>query len=329
MNVQNAWDNKIDTCSTYVEEWKEFMSTEYAKANVFDWTEQMDLIEEQITQNSTVCSDLANNTGQDQEQEDWMQVASLAQHSIDEGSQFSINESHYWSQARNNYTTQHLGEMPQWIALQKSHTNVILEATQVVNTQSFTKAYDIVSTFKMEQEDKEIIGFIQNVSPLGQGQSKKYFDFSVQTENDVVRAVCFSPVKRKAFDEASMKKSPVKIKKFIDDRKQDSNDILMNDKVMLEELDSVYFERREPVPEGLIISGLTTIMPEQLVNLKAKVINLQKPSSVNTNTDNPLQKQEGLIIDQTGSIKIVFWESDVGVVREFETLLPFSPESIG
>eukprot|EP00794_Sanderia_malayensis_P008351 gene8351-9253_t len=171
----------------------------------------------------------------------------------------------------------------------------------------------------MEQEEKEIIGFIQNVSPLGQRQSKKYFDFTVKTENDVVRAVCFSPVKRKAFDEASMKKSPVKIKKFIDDRKQVSNDILMNDKVMLEELDSVYFERREPVPEGFIISGLTTIMPEQLVNLKAKVINLQKPSSVNINTDNPLQKQEGLIIDQTGSIKIVFWESDAGVVREGKT----------
>ena len=61
----------------------------------------------------------------------------------------------------------------------------------------------------MEKATDEITGFIQNVSPLGQGQTKKHFDFQVQTGTDVVRAVCFSPSKCKAFDEASMNKSPV------------------------------------------------------------------------------------------------------------------------
>jgi len=41
------------------------------------------------------------------------------------------------------------------------------------------------------------------------------------------------------------------------------DNILMNDKVILEELDSVGFDRREIVPKGLTISGLTTITPEQ------------------------------------------------------------------
>jgi len=34
----------------------------------------------------------------------------------------------------------------------------------------------------MEENKTEIIGFTQNVSPLGQGQTKKNFDFQVQTE---------------------------------------------------------------------------------------------------------------------------------------------------
>ena len=168
----------------------------------------------------------------------------------------------------------------------------------------------------MERATDEITGFIQNVSPLGQGQTKKYFDFQVQTGTDVVRAVCFSPSKRKAFDEASMKKSPVKIRKFMLDKKEGSTDILMNDKVQLDELDSVDFERREIVPQGLTISGLLNIMPEQLIDLKAKVISLQKPSTVKANTDNPLRKQEGLLIDPTGSIKVILWELDVDQVEE-------------
>ena len=103
------------------------------------------------------------------------------------------------------------------------------------------------------------------------------------------------------------------------DKKEGSTDILMNDKVLLEELDSVDFERREIVPKGLTISGLLNIMPEQLIDLTAAVISLQKPSNVKANTDNPLRKQEGLLIDPTGSIKVILWELDVDQVEEGKT----------
>ena len=65
------------------------------------------------------------------------------------------------------------------------------------------------------------------------------------------------------------------------DKKEGSTDILMNDKVLLEELDSVDFERREIVPKGLTISGLLNIMPEQLIDLKAEVcrnLQMSKPT---------------------------------------------------
>ena len=47
----------------------------------------------------------------------------------------------------------------------------------------------------MEKATYEITGFIQNVSLLGQGQTKKYFDFQVQTGTGVVRAVATGSIK--------------------------------------------------------------------------------------------------------------------------------------
>ena len=85
LDIHNVWDNKVDTCSTYAEEWKKFLSKEYAKGTVFYWRGQMDLIEDQIACHATLSSDSAGNAAQ--EQEVWMQVAPLVQHSIDETSE--------------------------------------------------------------------------------------------------------------------------------------------------------------------------------------------------------------------------------------------------
>ena len=181
--------------------------------------------------------------------------------------------------------------------------------------------FEFLSFSGMEDREGVICGYVHNVSPIGQGQSKKYFDFRLQTENDVIRAVCFSPSKRKAFDEASMKKSPVKIKRFLPDRNEDSTDILMNEKVVIQELPSIDFERKELVPEELNIAKLSSIMPEQIIDLKAKVINLQKSGKIRTNSDNPLCKREGLLLDPSGSIKIVLWESDTEKIEEGQTYM--------
>ena len=54
----------------------------------------------------------------------------------------------------------------------------------------------------------------------------------------------------------------------------------MNEKIAIEEFDSVNFERREVIPENLKIANLSSITLEQMIDLKAKVINLQKAVTV-------------------------------------------------
>ena len=156
LHIHNAWDNKVDNPSTYPEEWRAFLSTEYAKATIVGWSKHVELIEDQMAKHLTVSSHLACINTQHQEQEEWMQVASFVQHSIDQSSQVITTDSHKWPEARNNYTTQQLGEMPQWITQQKSHVLVMWQSTQVLSTQSFTamqqKAY---GSFHVNSQDKK------------------------------------------------------------------------------------------------------------------------------------------------------------------------------
>ena len=168
---------------------------------------------------------------------------------------------------------------------------------------------------------KEIIGYVHDVSHVGKGETKNYFDFRLQTESSVIREVCFSPGKKRSFDEAALKKSPVKLKRFMDDKKPDSTDILMKEKVIIEELTEVNFQHRQIVPTDLDISKLNAIAPEQLITLKAKVISLQKPVTVTTHAGTTLTKREGLLIDQQGTIKIVLWEADVTAIEDECTYL--------
>eukprot|EP00794_Sanderia_malayensis_P002084 gene2084-2362_t len=168
-------------------------------------------------------------------------------------------------------------------------------------------------------QDKEMVGYVHDVSYIGKGEEKKFFDFQFQTETGVVRAVCFSPGKKRCFEEASFKKSPVKIKKFMKDKAAHSTDIIMNEKVIVQELPSLNFECHDLVPKELNIQKLAEVSPQQMVTLKAKVCNLRKETTILQYSKNPLKKRDGLLVDPFGNIKIVFWEDDINAVEEGKT----------
>ncbi|CAH3167388.1 unnamed protein product, partial [Pocillopora meandrina] len=53
-------------------------------------------------------------------------------------------------------------------------------------------------------------GYVHNVSQIKNG---KYFDFQLQTKHKTIRAVCFSPPKRKYFSKYSKSNVPVELRK--------------------------------------------------------------------------------------------------------------------
>ena len=163
---------------------------------------------------------------------------------------------------------------------------------------------------------EKLEGYVHNVSSVMKGGSRNFFDFRLQTENETVRGVCFSPAKRKLFEEFSLQHSPVKISKFVHDKDPDSTDILMSDRVVVEDAPEVSFQRTELLPKQLNIGILTPISTDQLVTIKGTIVNLQQPVVLNQHTNRPLRKREALLVDPHGSIKIILWEDDTTQVEE-------------
>ncbi len=96
---------------------------------------------------------------------------------------------------------------------------------------------------------------------------------STKGEKTVVRAICFSPHKRKCIEDAMEKLSAIKI---FHDKKEGSTDILLSDNVEIDQLQStdVMFTKTDLVPADLNISMLSMIAVNQLITLKAKVVDL-------------------------------------------------------
>ena len=64
------------------------------------------------------------------------------------------------------------------------------------------------------EEKEELQGYLHNVSPIKKSEKVPYFDTCIQTESELLRGVCFSPVKHEEFKKAGHLKSPVKVRKF-------------------------------------------------------------------------------------------------------------------
>ncbi|KXJ24136.1 hypothetical protein AC249_AIPGENE16681 [Exaiptasia diaphana] len=108
-------------------------------------------------------------------------------------------------------------------------------------------------------EDDAAIGYIHNVSPM---KSDNFFECQVQTESKVMRAVCFSPQKRKQILDYSKDDVPLKIQKFRIETKYNSED-----KTVLQKYHDITFTK-DSLPkttEVQTIASLKSLCIGQLV----------------------------------------------------------------
>ena len=92
----------------------------------------------------------------------------------------------------------------------------------------------------------------------------------------------------------------------------------MNESVIVEDLIDLPFEKHYLISAEFNISVLSSLSPDQLITLKAKVVNLQKATTVSIG-GSKLSKADALLIDQHGSIKIFLLENNIETVREGQT----------
>jgi len=160
-------------------------------------------------------------------------------------------------------------------------------------------------------------GYIHNVSPLRNNNS--YFDFEVQTKYKTIRAVCFSPKKRKLIDTHSKNETPVELKKCCLETKYNSEDLVLNDYVQIKEFPEVDFQKKQ-LPTNFTISTLKSVSVGQLVTIKAKVV-AKSPAQQITSYSGQLSLVEAQVIDYTGCIKVVLWEEFQNNVEQEKTYI--------
>ena len=163
----------------------------------------------------------------------------------------------------------------------------------------------------MEENKREITAYVHNLSPLKtSGKKNTYFDMQLQTEKNVVCAVCFSSRKHREFEDIALQKSPVKLTNIEFD-KHDKTSVLMGGKVQLHKV-SVPFPIK-PLPSTVNIASLSAINENQIVTFKAKVVQLSATKRFPTK-DGIKEKAEALLVDPHGGIKIVICEKLIAQV---------------
>ncbi|KAL9951777.1 hypothetical protein ACROYT_G044503 [Oculina patagonica] len=148
-----------------------------------------------------------------------------------------------------------------------------------------------------------IINTIQSVRPIKKGKEK------------TVRGVCFSPPKRKRFASFFDNNSPVKIKKFQVDTKSNTEDLLMGHDVNIEHFQAIDFDK-EPIPTTMSLATIKSVCPGQIVTVTAKVTHLFPSKTVGSK---PLQVQNAIIADPSGTTKLTLWENFVGTIKQGNT----------
>ena len=156
------------------------------------------------------------------------------------------------------------------------------------------------------------VGYVHNISTVKTGN---YFDFVLQTKSKTVRAVCFSPNKRKSFIDHSS--GPVQVKKFQIDSKSNNEDLLMGADVSVLPVANLDFPKLD-LPETTDLLKIKSSYIGQLVTVKAKVVHLGRVQFVKSGK---LQMIDGTLVDSVSSMKIILWEEFANAVVVGDTYI--------
>lgn len=131
-----------------------------------------------------------------------------------------------------------------------------------------------------------------------------------------MRGVCFSPPKAKRFSEISNATSPVKLKKFKVDTSSNAENVLMDRNIIIEEVTADFPRREMPTTTNLL--SILKICVGQLTSVTAKVASIEPTKTINKNGEE-LVLQEVMLVDPSGTMKLVLWQEFVELLVAGET----------
>ena len=119
--------------------------------------------------------------------------------------------------------------------------------------------------------------------------------------------------KKDVLETFAIQKSPVKIKKFGISKKFGTEDVVIGNDTILSPT-AVDFDYTE-LNTDMTVGSLNQVATNELVKIKGKIAQLAGIKTLNL-AGLPVKKQEAVIVDPTGFMKVILWGMHVDSVRE-------------
>ena len=154
-----------------------------------------------------------------------------------------------------------------------------------------------------------LVCYVTSVTSVQHNADCKFFNCQLKYgEKQYVNGVVFSPEKRHIIKKYSDEKSPVKINNYSIGNRYVSSGLVMHNKTFFKDASKPNFEPDQGKEnENVSLGNLNNIAAEQLVTVKAKIINLSGVK-VLPRANETLRKREMDISDPTGTSKLLLWE---------------------
>ena len=154
---------------------------------------------------------------------------------------------------------------------------------------------------------EDIECYIHSVSPVKKRNATSYFNCVLQKEDELVKSVCYAPEMRTCLEAIAKQKSPVKIKKYLISNKFGRDDVVIGKYTKVVPAESVPFNYKD-IDVKISIASLAQVAPEQLGQVKGYVAQLTGTKRVALSSG-PVEKQEVIIADPSGYIKLLLWRN--------------------
>lgn len=156
---------------------------------------------------------------------------------------------------------------------------------------------------------------MHHITPKKSG-NLTYTSCELQTSSANLKAVSFSPDKTNPLKAAMAGRSPVKIKKF--DINTKFNNVVITRNTVIEPYNEPVNFTCHDSTGPVTVSDLYAISLGQLVDITAKVTHMTGSKFIKMD-NTTLKQSRAILLDPTGSIKVVFWESFVDSVEDGQT----------
>ena len=175
-----------------------------------------------------------------------------------------------------------------------------------------------------ESAAAEVHGVVTELSPVKvsrKNSSVKYFDAKLSDGRKVVRLVSFDPTLRESLEQLRSEGSTVAVSNCqVKDGRDGEKEIVATTRTKVQasprKMGRIASVSSQEEPKLVKVNDVSDTPVNEHVTVVVKVFNLSAPAKVTTKDGKELCKQECVVCDESGCVRLVLWEENVGVVKE-------------